>query len=75
MATDFGGSPPQGITTNGCATPVSLSFPGIPDVPSEVCTDYVQAIPNMFTVADAVEDVEVRAIAVSQFTIVDGALE
>jgi hypothetical protein len=73
IGTDYGGSPPPGLARSGCTgTLLALDFP---DFPSEVCTDYVQAIPDTFATADAVSDVEIRARTLSRFTIVDGSVE
>ncbi|MDX1421151.1 MAG: hypothetical protein R3181_14395 [Rubricoccaceae bacterium] len=75
VATDYGGSGPR-TGPGGCgAALLRLAFPGIPDVPSEVCTDYVRAIPDPFENVEAVTSVEIRARTLDEFTLVDNDLE
>lgn len=75
VATDYGGSGPR--TGPGvCAGAVlRLAFPGFPDLPAEVCADYVQAIPDPFENVEAVTSLEIRARTLDEFTLVGNDLE
>lgn len=69
VATDYGGDAPL----QGCAgTLLALDFP---DAPAELCTDYVQAVPERVEAFPEATSLEVRARTLERFTIQDGSVD
>jgi hypothetical protein len=74
VATDYGGEALR-AGAGGCAGAiVRVDFPDFPDV-SEVCTDYVQAIPDAFEGVEEVTELEIRARVLEAFTLTRGDVE
>ena len=71
VATDYGGSTPS-AKQGGCSgTMMRVNFPGIP---SEFCTDYVQAVPQTTVQAPQIVGVEVSAEVLDEFTLTSATL-
>ena len=86
VSTDYGGQGGGARTSGetqqggagGCPTGaalVFLNFPGIPDLPSSVCTDYVEVSPDIETAMPEATSVEIRARTLSEFAFIDGSLD
>ena len=78
VATDYGGGEPRiGQTADaegGCSGAIVET--GFPGVPAQFCTDYIQAVPDTFSIQGPATDLEIRGrVPLDEFTLISGTLQ